>query len=207
MLLSGLYAHRGVHKQGTWDITQNSNQFRGKQKSIAKVLKDGANYHTYMAGKWHLGAKVPPNGSYNSTHLLTHPMHDWSQALIDGPPDIGFDSSFITTGGIQDSPYSFFKDGYLTTEQEDVVYWDTYSEHDMPHGRSVIGKHGGEGSNDWDSTAYNMILVNETIAFVDNHLHDKPEDPFFAYVALGGVHIPHSPPGKSLHWHHVIVLV
>jgi hypothetical protein len=207
MLLSGLYAHRGVHKQGTWDITQNSNQFRGKQKSIAKVLKDGANYHTYMAGKWHLGAKVPPNGSYNSTHLLTHPMHDWSQALIDGPPDIGFDSSFITTGGIQDSPYSFFKDGYLTTEQEDVVYWDTYSEHDMPHGRSVIGKHGGEGSNDWDSTAYNMILVNETIAFVDNHLHDKPEDPFFAYVALGGVHIPHSPPGKSLHWHHVIILL
>jgi hypothetical protein len=41
-----------------------------------------------------------------------------------------------------------------------------------------------------------MILVNETIAFVDNHLDDKPDDPFFAYVALGGVHIPHSPPGR-----------
>jgi len=202
MLLSGLYAHRGQNEGGTWSLKQNSNQFRGTQQSLARVLKDGANYHTFMTGKWHIGAKAPPNGLYNYTHPLTHPMHDWSQALIDGPPDIGFDSSFITTGGIQAPPYSFFRDGMLTTEQADVVYWDEESEHDMPWGRSIIGMHGGEGSNDWDSTAYNMILVNETTAFVDNHLDSKPEDPFFAYVALGGVHIPHSPPGKPLHCHH-----
>jgi hypothetical protein len=202
MLLSGLYAHRGQNQGGSWSLRQNSNQFRGKQQSIARVLKERANYHTFMTGKWHIGAKAPPNGLYNFSHSLTHPMHDWSQALIDGPTDIGFDSSFITIGGIQAPPYSFFRDGFLTTEQENVMYWGTDSEHDMPHGRSIIGKHGGEGSKDWDSTAYNMILVNETIAFVDNHLDDKPDDPFFAYVALGGVHIPHSPPGKYIHYDH-----
>jgi len=196
MLLSGLYAHRGRNQGGTWNLKDNGNQFRGEQQSIAQTLRDGANYNTFMTGKWHMGAKAPPNGLYNYSHTLTHPMHDWSKALIDGPQDIGFESSFITIGGIQAPPYSFFRDGFLTTKSSDVVYWENNSEHDMRCGRSIIGKESGEGSNDWDSTAYNMILVNETIDFVDKHLESKPDDPFFAYVALGGIHIPHSPPGK-----------
>ena len=196
MLLSGLYAHRGRNKGGSWSLKDNGNQFRGDQKSIAQTLRDGAKYNTFMTGKWHMGAKAPPNGLYDYSQTLTHPMHDWSKALIDGPQDIGFESSFITIGGIQAPPYSFFRDGFLTTKSSDVVYWENDSEHDMQCGRSIIGKESGEGSNDWDSTAYNMILVNETIGFVDKHLESKPENPFFAYVALGGVHIPHSPPGK-----------
>ena len=63
----------------------------------------------------------------------------------------------------------------------------------MPHGESIILKQ-GEGSLSWDSTAYNMILVNETERFLDEHIQNRIEDPFFAYVALGNVHIPHSPP-------------
>ena len=43
----------------------------------------------------------------------------------------------------------------------------------MPFGTSIIGKDGGEGKNDWDSTAYNMIIANETIAFIDKHLDDN----------------------------------
>ncbi len=42
--------------------------------------------------------------------------------------------------------------------------------------------------------AYNKILVKETSRFINDHLEDRSEDPFFAYVALGSVHIPHSPP-------------
>lgn len=60
-----------------------------------------------MAGKWHLGAKVPPLGLVNPNKYLTDPRHNWKIPLIDGPQDIGFDYSMITTGGIQDAPYSF----------------------------------------------------------------------------------------------------
>lgn len=70
----------------------------------------------------------------------------------------------------------------------------TYS---MPSGIShIINK--GEGDTYWDSTAYNMILVNETKAFLDNHVAHRGDDPFFTYVALGSVHIPHSPPDYYL---------
>ena len=54
---------------------------------------------------------------------------------------------------------------------------------------------GGEGDKDWDSRAYNMIVVNATKAFLDNHMaKTKTDKPFFAYVAIGAVHKPHSPP-------------
>jgi Arylsulfatase A and related enzymes len=195
MLLSGNYAHRGVLTGGTWNFKGNhGNQFRSSQKSIAQVLRDEAGYHTAMFGKWHLGAKVPPNGVYNYSFALSDSKHNWSQALIDGPQDIGFDESFMTCGGIQAPPYSFFRNGFLTTKKRDVVYWDKFSQHDMPNGISMIGKHGGEGDLNWDSSAYNMILVNETARFIDDHMKKRPNDPFFAYVALGAVHIPHSPP-------------
>ena len=69
----------------------------------------------------------------------------------------------------------------------------------MPHGKSKI-RFKGEGDKGWDSTAYNMILVNETTQFIDAHIQSDTASnrPFFAYVALGSVHIPHSPPDYYL---------
>lgn len=108
---------------------------------------------------------------------------------------VGFNKSYVTTGGIQGAPYSFFRDGFLTTDiTSHVSYWEE-GKYEMPSGDSII-RRSGEGDVDWDSTAYNQILVNETSQFIHDHLEDRPEDPFFAYIALGSVHIPHSPPTK-----------
>ncbi len=49
-----------------------------------------------------------------------------------------------------------------------------------------------------DSTAFNQIVVNETIDFIDDHVKNYSRKPFFAYAALGAVHIPHSPPDTYL---------
>jgi len=198
MLLSGNYPHRGGQPYGTWSLDKDSNQFMTHQKSIAEVLQTEG-YETAVFGKWHLGAKVPPNGMRsNKTHHITDENHDWTMPLIQGPADLGFNRSYISTGGIQSPPYSFFRDDYLTTEPSDANYWSV-GNHIMPHGVSMILENSdGEGDPGWDSSAYDMILVNETSAFIDNHLENKPDDPFFAYVALGAVHYPNSPPDNYL---------
>lgn len=196
VLLSGNYQHRGRIAKGTWSIFQNHNQFRGQQKSIASALRDGAGYHTAIFGKWHLGGSVPtiPQGVVDRNRPISSSQHDWTLPLGDGPQDVGFDTSYITSEGIQRGPYSFFRDGYL--EQADDLgafkHWGV-GEYLMPHGHSVI-REAGEGTSTWDSSAYNMILVNETKAFIEDHLAERPDDPFFIDFSLGSVHLPHSPP-------------
>jgi hypothetical protein len=136
---------------------------------------------------------VPPNGK-KSQLILSSDQHDWTEPLIEGPQEIGFDKSRITFQGIQGGPYSFFRNGYLETVKKDVKMWEP-GEYPMPQGTSIIQKGWrGEGDISWDSSAYNMILVNETKAFLDDHLNNRKDDPFFVHVALGTAHIPHSPP-------------
>ena len=201
MLLSGNYPHRGTSSYGTWTVRQDTSQFTKYQKSIAEVLREGG-YETAVFGKWHLGAKIPPNGiqtvGKKLNYLITEKGHDWTMPLMQGPGHLGFDRSHISIGGIQAPPYSFFHDDYLTTTPSDAKYWNKGS-HSMPRGESIIlGRKPGEGDPSWDSSAYDMILVNETRAFIDDHLANRPNDPFFAYVALGAVHDPHSPPDVYL---------
>ena len=182
MLLSGNYAHRGRRKNGTWGLVGN-NQFRMHEMSIAKRFQS-VGYHTAVFGKWHLGGKVPPNG-IKSPLILSSNQHDWSKPLIDGPQSIGFDRSSITVQGIQAGPYSFFRNGYLVTAKKDVIMWEP-GKYSMPKGTSIIQEGWrGEGDVSWDSSAYNMILVNETKTFLDDHVNSRKDDPFFCTLLWG----------------------
>ncbi len=110
-----------------------------------------------------------------------------------GPWDIGFNTSYISTGGIQSPPYVFFRDGMLDIEDDgEVVTW-AEGNYTMHEGVSYI-KTDGEGNIEWDSSAYNLILANETISYIDSQTETRSDKPFFAYMALSSVHIPNSPP-------------
>ena len=98
--------------------------------------------------------------------------------------------------GVQNPPYAFLRDNILDTDLRRLAYWPV-GEYERLHGVSKI-ENEGEGAIEWDSSAYNMILANETEKFIDNQVETNPEQPFFTYVALGGVHTPHSPPDKYI---------
>ena len=69
-----------------------------------------------------MSGSVPrKNGRVNSGKIITNACHDWSKALIDGPQDIGFDSSYVTGGDIQNPPYAFFCDGILDRNSHKAV--------------------------------------------------------------------------------------
>ena len=117
--------------------------------------------------------------------------------IEEGPWDIGFEQSYISLGGIQSPPYKFLRNGIFEGMDKeegrpDIKLWNK-GEHETPLGITSVVKP-GHGSSDWDSAAYNMILVNETQKFIDDHISNNEEKPFFTYVSLGSVHGPHSPP-------------
>jgi len=194
LLLSGNYQYRGRNIAGEWYLGDNG-QFQKEQMSIAEVLKTKGNYHTAVMGKWHLGGRIQPDGLQGKmNNTLSSPMHNFTLPIKQGAKSLGFDSSLISMGGIQSPPFSFFRNDYL--EEKSIKFWNS-GEYNMTFGKSKIIKP-GEGAQDWDSTAYNMILVNETNRFLDRHMRNRPNDPFFAYVALGAAHKPHTPPNTFL---------
>ncbi len=196
MLLSGNYPYRGLNPNGAWNLAQgDTNQFWGDQSSIAQVLKESGGYETFMAGKYHLGGSIPlkPGAVFNKNNVISDIGHDWNnQPLYDGPQDIGFGKSYMTTAGIQAGPYSWFRNGYLENRDQVVKWYE--GDHVTANGNTSKIIRTAEGVASWDSTLYNQVLVKETEAFVEEHLQKRPSDPMFMYVALGSVHEPHSPP-------------
>ena len=89
----------------------------------------------------------------------------------------------MSVEGIQNPPYVFFRDSKIQQKDlNDYTFWEKGS-HNMPKGESKI-RTAGEGAYDWDSTDYNMILVEETRKFLNRHTKKQPDKPFFSYVAL-----------------------
>ena len=143
LLLSGNYNHRGTLSTGVWNFGMDESQFIENQKSIADVLREEAGYHTAMMGKWHLGGKMPRknpelNVDIDVNHLLTSKELDWTQPFVGGPQDIGFDSSFISMAGIQAPPYTFYQDGILSSDLNDILSYEGDSKYDREKGTSKI---------------------------------------------------------------------
>ena len=83
---------------------------------------------------------------------------------------------------------------FLDDDLQNVTFWEK-GRYLTSNGESEIAI-AGDGAADWDSTQYNMILVNKTNTFIKYHLQKMPGKPFFTYVALGSVHKPHTPANK-----------
>ena len=100
--------------------------------------------------------------------------------LIQGPLDIGFHESQISEQGIQNPPYNFFRNDMLDFDREKAKWW-TGGSYNTSYGTSIImnGRE-GEGDPDWDASTYDMVLVNETKDFIERHLEESANRPFFS---------------------------
>jgi hypothetical protein len=94
-------------------------------------------------GKWHIGATIPKINKkrVSEKHVILNENVDWTLPLRGGPRDIGFQSSLMTTAGIQAPPYVFFRDDYLTSTKyinstnEDVIFYQENTTYPRPPSR------------------------------------------------------------------------
>ena len=142
------------------------------------------------------GAAARIKATPRKEFMISDTDHDWTKPMEQGPWDIGFGTSYVSLAGVQNPPYVFLRNNTVDMNLNRIKYWPS-GNFTMPQGLSKIDNP-GEGDEEWDSSAYNMIVVNETEKFIDDHLRTNSSQPFFTYVALGGVHVPHSPPDRYL---------
>ncbi|MBD3629691.1 sulfatase-like hydrolase/transferase, partial [Cyclobacterium sp.] len=200
-LLTGEYAFRtpeaarGISGFAPLVIKEN-------RHTMAKFLKK-AGYRTGIVGKWHLGLDwVTKDGKPAGLDAESgHSNVDYSQPVVAGPNDFGFDYSYIHPASLDIPPYVFLENHrildpevILTTEVYPIRKENTEFSWDKKHSndQAVYWEKGvwwrqGEMAPSFRAEDYLDEITAKGLAFIDRQ---SAVQPFFLSLPLPGPHTP-----------------
>ena len=190
-LLTGRYAWRTWMREGV--LAGYGRALIGPRRlTLASLLKE-CGYATGAFGKWHVGMDWQPvEGDPGDWHWGTQVRGrgvigrlsrrvDHSRPVRNGPTGIGFDTCFVTPSNNTRIPV-FVRD-------------------DRVDGNPRRDKNGLMRDPRVRRDTVDDLFVDEAIGFLDRHLSEKGDRPFFIYLPLNAAHGATKPPadlkGKS----------
>ena len=174
-LMTGRYNWRfgGYVKGGPWGFVgprPNTENF-----TLGKLLKR-AGYHTGYVGKWHLGTIMTTTDGKNQGPENV----DYSQPLLYGPKQFGFDESFILPGSLDMYPYAYARNhvwqGAVTAQKG----WSAFNRV-------------GPAAEDFEDHEVLETFYREADSYLERR---SANDPFFLFLSLTAPHTPTSPGEK-----------
>ena len=172
-LLTGRYCWRSRLKRGVLN-GYGTPLIEPNRPTVASFLKQ-AGYHTGIVGKWHLGLDLPKGA--NGKGL------DFSKPVKNGPPQRGFDFSYIIPASLDFPPYIYIENGRVTNP--DTVI--------QPAIKFPGFLRNGPRSKDLVMEDCLDDLLKQATQYI--HKQSQTDQPFFLYFPLPAPHkpvIPHS---------------
>lgn len=170
-ILTGRYCFRSSLKEGVlWGHSKPL--IETSRLTVPSYLQQHG-YATSCIGKWHLGLDWGKSGE----------EIDYNQPIQNGPVDLGFESFFGISASLDMPPYCFIENNHTveppTVEKE-------------PKDFSQMNRT-GLMSPGWKDEAVNETITDKAVAYIEDHMQQDPDRPFFMYLPLTGPHTPWSP--------------
>ncbi|MCM8534875.1 MAG: arylsulfatase [Lentisphaeraceae bacterium] len=171
-LMTGRYHWRfsKPKNRGPWGYL--TPQINEQTFTLGKMFKQAA-YNSAYIGKWHLGTKMTTKDSKTQGPKNT----DYTKPLHYGPPQFGFDYSFILPGSLDMFPYAFIENNMWQGPVTAQKGWSAFNR---------VGP-ASEDFVDFETLDKISTKSEEYIA------KQNGEDPFFLFVGLTGPHTPICP--------------
>ena len=172
-VLTGRYCWRSPLKKGVlWGYSPLLPE--PARMTVASMLRDHG-YATACVGKWHLG--------FGNDEKV-----DYSKPLRPGPLDVGFDYFFGIPASLDMPPYCFVENDRTVGELS--VEKDPYN--------TLQRK--GPMTPGWEDEEVGPTFVRKAIGFIERHVKNTPNRPFFLYFPNQAPHTPCTPvPGIEGH--------
>ncbi len=174
-IMTGRYPWRFGRPQpgGPWGFL--GPRFDTKTLTLGKMFQS-ARYRTGYIGKWHLGTVMTTKDG-----KVQKPTNvDYSEPLKVGPPQHGFDFSFILPGSLDMYPYAFARNNVWQGEVTAQKGWSAFNRV-------------GPAEKDFEDHQVLETFYREAESFI---ARQKAQQPFFLYLALTAPHTPTSPGTK-----------
>ena len=152
----------------------------------AMLKKQG--YATAAVGKWHVGltfrdksGEVIHSGKFEDMQRIDH-----SRRIEGGPLDHGFDRFFGTACcPTTDWIYAFIDGDHIPVPPSDLIDKSKLPKH--PYSNDCRT---GMIAPSFPMEEVDMIFLNKSREFIDEHRRTSPDKPFFLYHATQAVHLP-----------------
>lgn len=145
-------------------------------------------YTTACIGKWHIGltfhdrdGKVIKDGSLEGVKRI-----DYSRPIPDAPIHRGFDSFF----GTACCPTTDWLYAFIEGDRIPVPPTDTIDPAKLPQHPYSKDCRQGVVAPGFDLEEIDMVFLDKTLKFLENHAKTKRDTPFFLYHATQAVHLP-----------------
>ncbi len=159
---------------------------KGRLTLPAMLRKQG--YTTAAIGKWHVGLTFRDkegepihSGKFEDIQRI-----DFSRRIEGGPLDHGFDRFFGTACcPTTDWLYAFIDGDHIPVPPTGLIDKSKLPKH--PYANDCRA---GTIAPDFPMEEVDMIFLNKSREFIDEHRRTSPDKPFFLYHATQAVHLP-----------------
>jgi arylsulfatase A len=141
--------------------------------TLGTMLQESG-YRTGYVGKWHLGTLMTTRDGANQNETNV----DYEAPIQIGPPQFGFDDSFILPGSLDMYPYVFVRNNEWVGQVTAQKGWSAFNRV-------------GPAAEDFEDTKVLDTFCDEAERFIaENAAGSREGNPFFLYLALTSPHTP-----------------
>jgi arylsulfatase A-like enzyme len=144
--------------------------------TLGRMLQQ-SDYRTGYVGKWHLGTLMQTTDGNNQGPTNV----DYTKPLQVGPPNYGFDESYILPGSLDMFPYAFVRNGEFVGSVTAQKGWSAFNRV-------------GPAAEDFEDVKVLDTFSTQAEQFIGAATRaNRAQQPFFLYLALTAPHTPISP--------------